>query len=587
MAVTTQAFAPGRRARRPSDTTVIPIDGIDGGTSTSLARSTNVTIIEHADVRDGPLQGRRALHHRQRRLHACRERCRRAIARASRSSAADERRRRPRPSATRRRSPTGCRWTTLASQKADNKFAKDFAKARKEERLRDGDRRRQRRSHRRPVHHRREQRGERQRAGAGRLQPARRSPEAGKKSDEVGKCYATSAKKGTAPDETCVQKAADQFVRALKKCSTAEQSMPLETIVDNFARNMSRAVAVPSTTTTTTTTSHDHHHGARRSACTTRSPARRARRTARRPTIPARPLAPLLGRRSYSDIDRRRRSDRPRPGLPLHRWRGRQRRALQLPENAKPSSTTPDAQTLLASFGTGSARLHEGSGARRAHCLNNSRGRMHQRRRLLPRRRVSAGRQLLLRAAGSRQRVPGELRRQHLRGRRERHDRLWHSSATLNVQLASRVYISTLNPTACPQCIDNTCTFGQNPGGFCQTNNINLTTLDCLAERGHLHRHAAHQPEPAHHQRDGDHGGGRQLLSRPGHAGCVREPRRQAIRQQGSINIATGEATLVSNFCIPSTGSASLDNIANLPGPGTLSLPGVTVFSSPSGAFLE
>jgi hypothetical protein len=34
----------------------------------------------------------------------------------------------------------------------------------------------------------------------------------------------------------------------------------------------------------------------------------------------------------------------------------------------------------------------------------------------------------------------------------------------------------------------------------------------------------------------------------------------------------------VSNFCIPPTGSLALDGIADLPGPGSLSLPGNAQF---------
>jgi hypothetical protein len=43
---------------------------------------------------------------------------------------------------------------------------------------------------------------------------------------------------------------------------------------------------------------------------------------------------------------------------------------------------------------------------------------------------------------------------------------------------------------------------------------------------------------------------------------------------------------LVSNFCIPPTGSLALDGLANLPGPGSVSLPGNAQFFSPSGAFI-
>ena len=39
-------------------------------------------------------------------------------------------------------------------------------------------------------------------------------------------------------------------------------------------------------------------------------------------------------------------------------------------------------------------------------------------------------------------------------------------------------------------------------------------------------------------------------------------------------------AVLVSNFCIPATGNLALDGIADLPGPGSLSLPGNAQFVS-------
>ena len=135
-------------------------------------------------------------------------------------------------------------------------------------------------------------------------------------------------------------------------------------------------------------------------------------------------------------------------------------------------------------------------------------------------------------------------------------------TATLNVQLASRVYISTLNPTACPQCINNACTFGRNTGAFCETDNVNMTTLDCPPPDG---TYIATLPINLNPLTTG------QALSTaedgnfcpdqvtPGAFGLMDV---QAIRQQGSLNLGTLESTLVSNFCIPSTGSPSLDNLA-------------------------
>ena len=70
-------------------------------------------------------------------------------------------------------------------------------------------------------------------------------------------------------------------------------------------------------------------------------------------------------------------------------------------------------------------------------------------------------------------------------------------------------------------------------------------------------------------------------------------PFAQAIKQTGSPggNLTDGQphpSVLVSNFCIPATGNGSVDGAADLPGPGSLSLPGnAQFFASPSGAFLN
>ena len=75
-------------------------------------------------------------------------------------------------------------------------------------------------------------------------------------------------------------------------------------------------------------------------------------------------------------------------------------------------------------------------------------------------------------------------------------------------------------------------------------------------------------------------------------AGAFGQITAEAITQHG---MPAGDSTdgqphasiLVNNFCIPATGSGSLDGLASLPGPGSLSLPGMAqFFASPSGAFL-
>ena len=74
-----------------------------------------------------------------------------------------------------------------------------------------------------------------------------------------------------------------------------------------------------------------------------------------------------------------------------------------------------------------------------SHCLNNTAVRVHQRRRLLPRRtRAEPDANCYFGPPVPVERLPGELRRQHLRRRRQRHDQPGrHRRPTLSVQLAS------------------------------------------------------------------------------------------------------------------------------------------------------
>jgi len=411
--------------------------------------------------------------------------------------------------------------------------------------------------------------------------------EAGKKSGTVAKCYANSAKKGTAPDDACVQKAADQFVRALKKCATPEQTLPLENIVDSFARALSRALTfVPATTTTTTTTSTTTTTTPPLGPHYTFTSAAGSPNCSLQPTAdPPLPLAPLSGEIDSDTAGTMKIADLGLACLYIGGGAGFVAPS-QLPENASTIFETPDLQTLLPSFGTGPRDCTKGP-ASSSHCLNNSL--------------VSCTSDDDCFLAGACQPdancffgppvpvngFPASCVVNTFAADANGMINLAASSATLNVQLASRVFISTLNPTACPQCVDNACTFGQNPGGFCQTSNVNLTTLDCPPSEGTYIATLPINLSPLTTNptvTTAEDGNFCPDQVTPGAFGLADV---RAIRQQGSLDIPTGAATLVSNFCIPSTGSASLDNIANLPGPGTLSLPGVTVFSSPSGAFLD
>jgi hypothetical protein len=164
-------------------------------------------------------------------------------------------------------------------------------------------------------------------------------------------------------------------------------------------------------------------------------------------------------------------------------------------------------------------------------------------------------------------------------------------SSTTNISLRSRVYLTLVEPTVCPQCISGACNYGDNSGGPCTTTNSSLTTLDCPPDSGTFIGTIPVDLSPL--------GTGPNLVTAgdglfcPGqpHAGAFGETATQAIQQ---IGVPSGDLTdglphpgvLVSNFCIPPTGNGAIDAIADLPGPGSLSLPGNAQFvGSPSGAF--
>jgi hypothetical protein len=407
---------------------------------------------------------------------------------------------------------------------------------------------------------------------------------AGKKAGDVGKCFSSSARNGTTVDDACVQKAASAFVKSLKKCSTPDGTLPLENLIDDFVRAVSRDVTVVTTTTSTTTST---------TTTTTTAPPlglhykfTSAAGTANCGTAFS-PADPPFSGAVYSDAEGTTKiSDLGLACLYIGGGAGAVSPS-QLPENVDTIFDTPDASQLVASAGTGPRDCTKGP-AETKHCLNDTAVA------------CTTDDDCFLDGACQPDAncyfgppvpvfgFPASCVVNAFSADASGTIDLVGSTATLNVQLASRVFLSTLLPTPCPQCVDDACTGGQNAGGACTTNNVNLTSLDCPPGEG---TYVATLPidlnpltteDTTTSAADG--------LFCPGQTspGAFGVADAKAFSQDGSIDIATGQATLVSSFCIPSTGSPSLDNLAKLPGPGTLSLPGVTVLlSSPSGAFLE
>jgi hypothetical protein len=159
-------------------------------------------------------------------------------------------------------------------------------------------------------------------------------------------------------------------------------------------------------------------------------------------------------------------------------------------------------------------------------------------------------------------------------------------SSTTNISLQSRVYLTLTEVTACPQCISGACNYGENAGGPCTTTNSSLSTLDCPPSNGTFIGTIPVNLSPlATGPNLVTAGDGLFCPSQP-NAGAFGEDATQAIQQVGtpSGDLTDGlphPGVLVSNFCIPATGNGAVDALADLPGPGSLSLPGNAQFVTP------
>jgi hypothetical protein len=160
-------------------------------------------------------------------------------------------------------------------------------------------------------------------------------------------------------------------------------------------------------------------------------------------------------------------------------------------------------------------------------------------------------------------------------------------SSSVSINLSSRVYLTLLEDTACPQCVAGACTYGANAGQPCTTVNTDLSSGDCLPGIGTFVAALSIDLTPlttgmtTKTAADGLFCPGQTL-----HPGAFGQPTAVAIQQNGA---ASGDltdglphaATLVSDFCIPATNSPALDGLADLPGPGSVSLNGNATFVTP------
>ena len=153
-----------------------------------------------------------------------------------------------------------------------------------------------------------------------------------------------------------------------------------------------------------------------------------------------------------------------------------------------------------------------------------------------------------------------------------------NGSATLTVGLSSRFYL-TGDPTfPCPRCIAGTCTAGQRAGLSCSGGvGSKQTSRECPPSASQFigELPIALSPLSTGTSTATDPNG----LFCPGQRvpGALGQSAAHTIRQTGSPLLggpSLFSTTLAGNFCIPATGTPLIDSAIDLPGPGTISVPG-------------
>ncbi len=411
---------------------------------------------------------------------------------------------------------------------------------------------------------------------------------AGKNARAVTRCYTSPTRRGTAVPVDCITDTTRKLASSLKNCANEATVAALQDLSNTFARKIWRDIAVPSTTTTTTTTTSTTTTtapplGQHLSFTTTAGTANCGGASlGHQYTAPDAPFSGGIfsdtgATMSLSDL-----------GLGCLYIGGGQAQvpASQIPENAASILNSDDGMTLTASFGTGPRDCSRGPEASR-HCVND------------PTVSCTTDVECAGLAGGCAAdancffgppvAVNGFVSSCVVNTFAADASGTVDTStgaSSVSIPLASRVYLTLGLPTACPQCVSGTCTYGANAGQPCTTTNSGLTTLDCLPSPGTF---VATLPVSLNPLTTGSvTSTAADGLFCPGqnHAGAFGQPTAQAFSQTGSPagDLTDGNphsSTLVSNFCIPATGSPALDSLADLPGPGSLSLVGDAQFVTP------
>ena len=415
----------------------------------------------------------------------------------------------------------------------------------------------------------------------------------GKKGQSIAKCFSTAAKKGVVPDPNCGTKAANSFNGSLKKCGTPTQLGPVEAIVDQFGVSLNRSLTVPTTTTTTapetttTTTTLPPPLGEHLAFTTTAGTANCGNGGLSSPPDP-----PFSGELDSDTAGTTKITDL---GLGcLYIGGGSASVAPSLiPEGATTILDSTDGTTLTASFGTSRADCSRGPESA-THCISDPtiacttdsdctglKGDC------APDANCFFGPPIPING------FPPSCVVNTFASDASGTVDVSTGVSSVSINLSSRVFLTLGQLSTCPSCVGGFCDSGQNSGQACVTTNASGTSTDCPPSVSLFVGAIPVNLTPLNTETQTFTAADGNFCSPQGAAGAFGQVTAEAITQHGSPagDLSDGQphaSTLVSNFCIPATGSGSLDGLASLPGPGTLSLPGMAQFvASPSGAFLD
>lgn len=157
------------------------------------------------------------------------------------------------------------------------------------------------------------------------------------------------------------------------------------------------------------------------------------------------------------------------------------------------------------------------------------------------------------------------------------------SSSTIS--LSSRVYLtgtsyddpSTTAIEACPRCIAGKCNGGKNANGACVSGGPKLTSVDCPPSEGQFIAPLGVPLGLTTATSTSSNATGA-FCSGQTHAGAFGQSGAHTISETGSAagdltDGAQHAAQLASTFCVPKTGNALIDPVADLPGPGATAIP--------------